>query len=277
MKITLTLAALLVCATACSGTHENEQADPTKIRNTVLMLASLLPKKESDDIHVALIDGRESLIRQCMAADGFTYTPESAGSFIDFSDEVDPRSQDDAKARGFGVTTLPHFDVQSSDNDLYYKSLTPERQKGFSSRFSDCSTSAAAETNSEQGLDAAQKLYEHLTGEISGASEYRNAVINWSTCASDAGFQGFSDRESLVDSFMKRRTGIVAKIFNSGGGMPQDPKLLAKLEEDSNFIGLRRDEIAAATATFPCTRAFDAVRSQLMDKMLQKELPTSKG
>ncbi|GAA3432687.1 hypothetical protein [Kutzneria kofuensis] len=94
--------------------------------------------------------------------------------------------------------------------------------------------------------------------------DYQTAQRAWHACATKAGYD-HARRVDLIDAFQKRLDAIKQRLSHS----TQDPKALQDLlAHDPQFVQLRADEVAAATAALPCSLAADAVYSKLFDTAL---------
>jgi hypothetical protein len=204
---------------------------------------------QTAELEEAFFERAEELVTECMRAAGFEYTPEEYDASAD-AVASDFTSRTYAETYGFGVVANATFEfpgAEPSPNDRRLADMVPALRDAYSTLRSDCRTSATAEASDQLGFSALSEAA--VIAEAAALTDGRVVGANrsWSECASEQGFS-FSDRASMIESFTERMQSLV-------GDGPQ--------ADATRFEELQNEEIAAATATFDCSTAYQRVYSDV--------------
>jgi hypothetical protein len=215
----------------------------------------------------------EGLIRDCMKAQGFDYTP------------VDPLAQQQAltgKARlsdeefikqfGYGISTLfGRGSAQSDPNDRIRKSLPPADRAAYDRALfgetpgltfaeavesGDFSELGGCTKQATEAVFGGAGVLARLVGKLDELDErivqdqrMIKAVEKWSACMADKGFQ-YEEPDEIDSDLVKRFKAIMGPGVPTGASAP--PKGLTY--DKAALKSLQREEVKIGTADFDCER-----------------------
>jgi hypothetical protein len=233
----------------------------------------------AQQIEMLTAQGRiiEDEINRCMTTRGFKYEPfyaayvpsaDGAERLADFSDEKY------ASEHGFGLVdsfVMPP-DAPDDPNAGYTQSLTTPQQGAYyqaldgvpdASGFDPSSCRAEGQRAFEEavggaGFDAQLRL---AADQALASGEVQAAAVQWQQCALSRGYDFPSRRDLIthVDQLIAEVTGQGPRDLDA----PLDPEIGASLD------GVRKYEVAAATATFECSQPYDRVLRETLIARLQ--------
>ena len=208
----------------------------------------------------------ETLIRDCMKAQGFDYVPVNPAEQQAALTGVQGMSEADFnKQFGFGITTL--YDKQTSTavgpnekirseldaagRAAYDRALRGEHtdadfqtavDNGDYSRLGGCTRTATEQVfGGLENLATLNAKLEELADKILADKRMVAAVADWSTCMADAGYADLHYQDE-VDAVLKQR---LAKIVG-----PSDARLADY--DHAALAALQRDEVAMVNADIRC-------------------------
>ena len=208
----------------------------------------------------------ETLIRDCMKAQGFDYVPLNPAEQQATLTGVHGMSEADFnKQFGFGITTL--YDKQASagagPNEKIRAALDPAGRAAYDralrgehpdadfqtaldngdySRLGGCTKTATEQVfGGLENLAALNAKLEQLAEKILADKRMVAAVADWSKCMADAGYADLHYQDE-VDAVLKQR---LARIVG-----PSDARLADY--DHAALAGLQRDEVAIVNADLRC-------------------------
>ena len=212
----------------------------------------------------------ETLIRDCMKAQGFDYVPVNPAEQRATLTGVHGMSEADFnKQFGFGITTL--YDKQTSaaagpnekirseldpaGRAAYDKALRGEHpdadfqtalDNGDYSRLGGCTKTAAEQVfGGLENLAALNTQLEELAEKILADKRMVAAVADWSKCMADAGYADLHYQDE-VDALLKQR---LAKIVGPADARRTD-------YDHATLAALQRDEVAMVNADIRCEEKY---------------------
>jgi hypothetical protein len=239
----------------------------------------------------------EQLIAACMTAQGFEYVEVDWSAVAATAGPWDLPPDEFAQQYGYGITTIDHEDLASSDPNsaiveamsvaekqayyqaLYGEMITVDANGELAKRevaadaappvdTESCSAQASSEVYGDAETatsDAQNDAFAPLQQEMSALYErvendqrVVDARSTWSDCLAEAGYPGFAD---IYDPSMEISEQATALMGESMDPAAADP---AALEE------LRTREIAMATADLACRVDYDAVHREVQVELEQQ-------
>ncbi len=230
-----------------------------------LILAGIAPKSEADAFNANLARRAQRLTAACMRERGFQYREVDPAAIMDTETETDFSSLAYARRHGFGISAWPTFAPDTSGNRAYAKSLPAARAHAYDDALSGCAEKAGAQANQELGVAEANKAYDAKDARLQRSDEYQRAQAAWRACARQAGYDAPS-RSALMDALRAERDQLSRKVTGDAE-VAADQRRQRLLDADPAFQAFRRKEIAAAVATFDCSRKLDAVYARLFQSL----------
>ena len=212
----------------------------------------------------------ENLIRDCMKAQGFEYTPvDPQAQRAALVGQAGMSEEDFNKQYGYGITTLYGKEqaVDASDPNVKYRSgLDPAGQAAYDqalygddpsatfgqaldtgdySRLGGCTKQAAeAVFGGVAVFQSLQEKLDELDNSILQDGRMVKAVQAWSKCMGDAGFPNLTEQDQ-VDSTL---TGKLEAIV----GPPDDP---TQNYDQAALKALQAEEVSMVAADIKCEKA----------------------
>ncbi len=243
---------------------------------------------------------QEELMAECMAKEGFEYTPNlQNGGMVIASDDDDAKWEPDKKSwvekYGYGIVNNP-FNSESGNqpeeyvdpNQEYLESLSESEQQAFYETAygvppeeDEIPEDGAFEYNWEdagcqgwaqhelQGEDPWQsdefaelrdKMSE-LWSSTQDAAEYKTLNSKWSKCMADAGEPGFKTQMEASQSISDEQGKIYEAAY--GDGTEVDPANIEDPNKSPEMKELGEKEIALALVDLGCREETDYTQSSL--------------
>jgi hypothetical protein len=243
---------VLVFLAACSD-NESPSTDPSGFRETYAdAIAGVLGPDEEYEAMLEVARVSDQKVRECMSAAGFDY-PSSINVV---SDSLSPPSgsfsdRSWVETYGFGVsTTFENVSVTSGGDPVssYLESLSSSERGALLEQLGDIGTGGCLDQGNEQalrelGIDDVQATYNELP-DLSQVPEVIAAEQDWIACAQRAGVRS-SGLLELIGTFSSRLQALP----------PDDEEALS---------ALRAEEVASALAVFDCTKARNAIVTEVL-------------
>jgi negative regulator of sigma E activity len=271
----LTVAAAVVAAavvvvgvTAFSSADDQNPRQKADTRRLVLILAGVSPHADSTRFDLELATRTEALTQTCMTAHGYQYTPKDPYSLVDPAISTDFTSLAYAQRYGFGISTFPSF-TRSVADDAYVKSLSSQARAAYGNALSTCANDAQSQARTEYGISEANSEWERIDGEVQRDARYQAALVSWRACASRAGYPAAS-RLAAIKALRTRYQSVMADVQKKVHGVVSQDQIAAIAAADPVWQSFHRDEVALATATFPCSQPVDETYAAVFQENLDK-------
>ncbi|MEU5312536.1 hypothetical protein [Streptomyces sp. NPDC021562] len=260
--LAVALAVLIAAVVAAGFVYFPSDDGPTaraaaNTRRFVLILAGASGQSESAAFDLEVAARTEALTSTCMRSHGSRYLPRNPRSVVDVEDASDFSSLGYAREHGFGISVFPHFAPDSTAARSYQRNLSAASRRAYDAALPGCVDSSQRTAEKEYGIPEANAEWARVDGEVQRDGRYRSALEAWRSCAAAAGHPARS-RLALITALRKRYTSVMAGIQGGGRELPQD-RLAALAARNPVWRKFHQSELAAAVATFPCSRATDRI------------------
>ncbi len=271
----LTVAAAVVAAavavigvTAFSPANHQDPRQSANARRLVLILAGIAPHADSTQFDLELAARTEALTHTCMIAHKYQYTPKDPYSLVDPALSTDFTSLAYARQYGFGISTFPSF-IRNVADAAYVKSMSSQARAAYGNTLSTCANDAQSQARTEYGISAANSEWARIDSEVQRDARYQAALKSWRACASRAGHPAAS-RLVAIKALRTRYQSVMADVQKKAPGVASQDQIAAIAAVDPVWQSFHKDEVAVATATFPCSQPVDHVYAGVFQEYLNK-------
>jgi hypothetical protein len=238
----------------------------------------------------------ETLIRDCMRAQGFEYVPVDPGAQrAALVGSAGLSEEDFEKQLGYGITTLydKERSLPANPNAVIYNALTPADQRayddtlygenhgatfaqavdtGFFGQLGGCTKSATEEVfGGKELLNTLVSLLDELDQRVVTDRRVVAAIDKWSDCMRDAGYDSLGSPEQ-VDVLLARKLDLIVG--------PPDAR--RDTYDAAALAALQRDEVAMVRSDIECekkhvSKVQDAVQAEYEKTFREEHVDLIKG